>query len=82
MSSTTSTSSSTDCSGEEYTRLMTKLREFNDEVAPVAKDIKEFIDNSYTKDLKKRKGMSTQASSTTFLIKPARGCLMVMASDL
>ena len=38
----------------EFSRLMGKLREFEDEVAPVGKDIREFIDKSYTKDLKKR----------------------------
>ena len=41
--------------GDQFKKLMSKLREFEDEVAPVAKDIKEFIDNAYDKDLKKRK---------------------------
>ena len=41
--------------GDEFKKLMSKLREFEDEIAPVAKDIKEFIDKSYDKDLKKRK---------------------------
>lgn len=38
----------------EHKRLMDKLREFDDEIAPGAKDIKEFMANSYTKDLKKK----------------------------
>ena len=42
--------------------MIAKLREFEDEIAPVAKDIKEFIDSSYTKDLKKRKGVSSMVS--------------------
>lgn len=56
--------------------MIAKLREFEDEIAPVAKDIKEYIDNSYTKDLKKKKGMSSVVSDlyTTFFedIRKAR----------
>jgi alpha-L-fucosidase len=48
-----------DTTPEEYRRLMGKLMEFEDEIAPVAKDIKEYIDNTYTKDLKKKGTLSS-----------------------
>jgi len=44
---------------QEYLRLMNKLMEFEDEIAPVAKDIKEYVDNAYTKDLKKKGTLSS-----------------------
>lgn len=48
-----------DTSKEEYLRLMNKLMEFEDEISPVAKDIKGFFDNAYTKDLKKKGTLSS-----------------------
>jgi len=44
---------------QEYLRLMNKLMEFEDEISPVAKDIKGFFDNAYTKDLKKKGTLSS-----------------------
>jgi hypothetical protein len=52
-----------DTAPKEFKRLMSKLREFEDEIAPVAKDIKEFIDNSYTKDLKKKRRVTDSITS-------------------
>ena len=48
-----------DTTAEEYRRLMNKLMEFEDEISPVAKDIKGFFDNAYTKDLKKKGTLSS-----------------------
>ena len=48
-----------DTAAEEYRRLMNKLMEFEDEISPVAKDIKGFFDNAYTKDLKKKGTLSS-----------------------
>ena len=43
-----------DTSEEEYSKLMDKLFEFEDQIAPVAKDIRDLLDNSYTDDLQKK----------------------------
>lgn len=44
----------TDTAHSEFHKLMTKLQEFEDEIAPVAEEIKAFVDNTYDKNLKKK----------------------------
>ena len=43
-----------DTAKSEFNKLITELRKFEDEIAPIANHIRELVEGSYSKDLKKK----------------------------